>query len=290
MSQQIDDQQYYAIKACLERAYSEIQDAWGIMYGGKKAGVPTAKGASPTLPNPGGKDYNAIPPTVTKDHQSAADAVNPTVQSQLEAEEQISVANLKMAISSTVLVVSASANGMGDYFALVQCNQTMQQASIRIEEDEYEQLQAVNADDGFEMELSQDQIDLAEWEPMRGTSTDPQAQCNCAGNVPNANANAYNDPKIEAEIAAGHTRKCRFWDYNTITYDQQVGSACQVELDKVDASATYGFDIYMNNRREMLARVADPGDPVYLVQNDDDTEEFGFQLPQSVLLDEEDDI
>jgi hypothetical protein len=150
----------------------------------------------------------------------------------------------------------------------------MQQTSIRIEEDEYEELQSVSAEDEVYLTLDQQQIDGAEWEPMRGTSTDPQAQCNCGGNTPNSNP--YNDPKVEAEMACGHTRKCRFWDYNTITFDQQTGRACQVELDKVDASLTYGFDRYHEGRKEILKRAADPNDPIVLVENDDETEEFGI--------------
>ena len=83
--------------------------------------------------------------------------------------------------------------------------------------------------------------------------------------------------KIEAEKVAGHTRKCAFWDYNTITYDQQTGRACQVELDKYDASATYGFDIFKNNRDEIMKRAADPNDPIVFVENEEGTEEFGLQ-------------
>lgn len=281
MPQQIDDQQYYAIKACLERAYSELQDAWGILYGGKKAGAPPAQGAAPTKPNPGGKQFAPpTPPNVTKDHQAALDEKNPEVQAQKAAEEQVSQAALKGSISKDVLVISASANGLGDYFALVQCEQTMQQASIRIEEEEYEVLQVVSADEGIHIELTQSQIDDAEWEPMRGTSTDPQGQCNCVGNV--STANPYNDPKVEAERASGHTRKCRFWDYNTITFDQQTGRACQVELDKIDASATYGFDMYNNARKAILARAVDPNDPITLVNNnEEDEEEFISQVVQS---------
>jgi hypothetical protein len=211
---------------------------------------------------------------VTKDHQAALDEKNPDLQAEKAAEEQVSQANLKSTIGPDVLVVSASANGMGDYFALVQCNNTMQQTSIRIEEEEYDELQSVSAEDEVMLTLDQQQIDTAEWEPMRGTSTDPQAQCNCGGHT--ANANPYNDPKVEAEIACGHTRKCRFWDYNTITFDQQTGRACQVELDKVDASLTYGFDRYHEGRKEILKRAADPNDPIVLVENDDETEEFGI--------------
>jgi hypothetical protein len=272
MPQQIDDQQFYAIKACLERAYQEIQDAWSIMYG--KGAVPTTQGAATTIPNPGGKQFTPpTPPTVTKDHQASLDEKNPEVQAQRSAEEQVSQAALKGSISNDVLVISASANGLGDYFALVQCEQTMQQASIRIEEDEYEELQSTNANDNVRITLEQSQIDDAEWEPMRGTSTDPQGQCNCAGNV--SNANPYNDPKVDAEMAAGHTRKCRFWDYNTITFDQQTGRACQVELDKVDASATYGFDMYNNARKVIIARAADPNDPITIIEGNEDVDEFG---------------
>ena len=235
----------------------------------------------PSLMQVGKQFTPPAPPTVTKDHQAALDEKNPEVQAQLAAEEQTSQAALKGSISNEVLVISASANGLGDYFALVQCEQTMQQASIKIEEDEYEELQAVSADEGVKIELAQDQIDSAEWEPMRGTSTDPQGQCNCAGNV--SNANPYNDPKVDAEMAAMHTRKCRFWDYNTITFDQQTGRACQVDLDKVDASATYGFDMYNNARKAIMARAADPNDPITLVESDDGSEDFGVsQMLQSV--------
>jgi len=276
MPQQIDDQQYYAIKACLERAYQEINDAYNIMYGGKKAANPPAQGAAPTAPNPGGKSFTVPPPKVTKDHQAVLDQKNPELQAELIAEEQISQANLKSTIASEVLVISASPNGMGDYYALVQCNNTMQRASIKIDEDEYEVLQSVGPEDDVTYTLDQDQIDSAEWEPVRGTSTDPQAQCNCGGNT--ANANPYNDPKVDAEIAAGHTRKCRFWDYNTVTYNQQTGHACQVSLDQYDASATYGFDIYHNARKEILKRVADPNDPITLMDGDvEDGAEFDFQ-------------
>jgi hypothetical protein len=134
MPQQIDDQQYYAIKAALERAYAEIETAFIILYGGKKAGSAPAQGAAPTAPNAGGKSYSVPPPKVTKDHQAALDEKNPELQAEKAAEEQVSQANLKSTIGPDVLVVSASANGMGDYFALVQCNNTMQQTSIRIED------------------------------------------------------------------------------------------------------------------------------------------------------------
>jgi len=274
MPQQIDDQQFYAIKAALDRALNELASAYTILYG-PNVSTPT-HGASPTTPNTGGKNYSVPPPTVTKDHQASLDDKNPEVQAQRTAEEQVSQANIKSTIGPDVLVISASPNGTGDYFALVQCNSTMQQASIRIEVEEYEELQDVSAEDDVMLTLDQSQIDDAEWEPVRGTSADPQAQCNCNGNVPNANP--YNDPKVDAEIASGHTRKCRYWDYNTITYDQQTGRACHVELDKVDASLTYGFDKYHEGRKEILKRAADPDDPIVLVQNDEDTEEFGFQV------------
>lgn len=276
MAHQIDDQQYYAIKACLERAYAEIQDAFTLLYGASRAAGQPTKGAAPTAPNPGGKQFTPpAPPRVTKDHQAALDEANPEVQAQRAAEEAASQDALQRSISDDVLVVSASANGQGDFFALVQCNNTMQQASIPILEEEYEELQSVTAEDECYITLNQDQKDVAEWEPMRGTSSDPLAQCNCGGHTPNANP--YNDPKVDAEIACGHTRKCAFWDFNTITFDQQTGRSCQVELDKVDKSATYGFDIYMNNRREILKRAADPNDPIVLVEGDEDEEEFGFQ-------------
>jgi len=260
MPQQIDDQQYYAIKACLERAYDEIKNAFTILYGNSTVASPPAIGAAPTKANSGGKQFSVPPPKVTKDHQAAVNAIDPDVQAQRQAEEQVSQGNLKRSIADEVLVVSASASGTGDYYALVQCNNTMQRASIKIDEDEYNELSNVTADDEVYYSLDQTQIETAEWEPLRGTSTDPQAGCNCGGNV--ANANPYNDEKIEAEIVAGHTRKCSFWDYNTITYDQKNGNACQVDLDQYDKSAQSGFDVYNDNRREILKRIADPADPL----------------------------
>jgi len=277
MPQQVDDQQFYAIKACLERAYKEIESAWGILYGNNKAGKPPTQGAAPTTPNPGGKQFTPTPPVVRKDHQSALDEKNPEIQAQQAAEEQTSQANLKDSISKEVSVLSAAISGDGDYYMMVQCETTMQQASIKIDQYEYDEIQSILDDgDNINMTLSQSQIDAAEWEPLRGTSTDPAGQCNCGGNVPNGNA--YNDPKIQAEIVSKHTRNCAFWLYNTITYDQQTGRPCQVDLDQVDKSAVEGFNLYNNARKVILQRAADPADPIVLVENDENEEEFGIKL------------
>lgn len=288
MPHQLNDQQYYAIQAALDRVRAELEQAYALLYGQQ---APPQCGAAPTKPNPGGKQFAPpTPPTVTSDHQAALDAADPEKQAEKAAEESVSQAALKGTIDPNVLVISASANGQGDYYALVQCRVTMQQASIVIEEYEYEELKSVSAEDNFSIELSQEQVDEAEWEPMRGTSTDPQGQCNCMGHTPKANP--YNDPKVDAEIAAGHIRKCRFWDYNTITYDQNTGVACHVELDKFDASCMYGFDPYNEARKAMLKRAADPEDAVVLNHGDDGEFDVQTQLIGTVTtggLEDDDD-
>jgi len=274
MPYQIDDQQFYAIKACLERAYAELESAWSILYGNQISGI--SQGAASTAPNQVTKSYSATPPVVTKDHQAAVDAIDPDVQQSLAAEEESSQINLKHSVQQDVLVVNVSSNGYGDYYALVQCTNTMQQASVRIEEEEYKELYDITEDEEVTLTLTQDQIDDAEWEPIRGTSARAGGVCNCGGNVPKTNP--YNDSKIASEISSEHSRVCKFWDYNTIIFDQNTGKPCYIELEKIDASAVYGFDMYNTARQAIESRLADPNDT--LTNNDLDSMESDITMDE----------
>jgi hypothetical protein len=252
MARQLDEAQFYAAKAAMRRVIEEAEEAYNIIFGTKPEFIKA--GAHNVVKNNNqGKTFTPRPPVVTQDHQDAIDKIDPDTQATIAAQAQVDTAEVKKQISNEPKIISSSANGMGSYYATVECPNTRHRASIEITDDEYDELEGITEEDNISYELSKEQIEAAEWEPPRGLNEEDDSQCDCDNQV--KNSNPYNDDKIEAEIAINHTALCAYWNRNTVTFTDK-GAPCYVALERLGREEENGFDVYMEGRKKLLYKIA----------------------------------